>query len=232
MEVKKSPKVDLENKKSLFLQIGFILSLSIVLIAFEWTSSSSSRREMQTIDEGAVEEDITPITRNEEKPAPPPSLAKVLDVLNIVEDNAKIDEELIIQDSESDQNTQVEVTNNVVTSPSKIEEEEIEEAPVFFIVEEMPEFPGGPTEITKFITHNIKYPIIAQENGVQGRVYVTFVVNGKGEVENVKIARGVDPSLDREAVRVVETMPKWKPGKQRNKPVKVSFTIPVNFVLQ
>jgi len=96
----------------------------------------------------------------------------------------------------------------------------------------MPEFPGGEIELRKYIGKSVKYPVIAQENGIQGRVYISFVVSKKGEVTEVKVARGVDPNLDKEAIRVVKAMPKWKPGKQRGKAVKVSYTVPINFVLQ
>jgi TonB family protein len=103
---------------------------------------------------------------------------------------------------------------------------------IFFIVEEMPEFPGGESELRKFIANNIKYPEVAQQNGIQGRVYVTFVVDKNGEVANARIARGVDPELDREALRVVNSLPQWTPGKQRGKEVNVSYTVPINFALQ
>lgn len=103
---------------------------------------------------------------------------------------------------------------------------------IFFIVEEMPEFPGGESELRKFIANNIKYPEVAQQNGIQGRVYVTFVVDKNGEVANARIARGVDQELDREALRVVNSLPQWIPGKQRGKEVNVSYTVPINFALQ
>ncbi|WP_372950125.1 TonB family protein [Mariniphaga sp.] len=106
------------------------------------------------------------------------------------------------------------------------------EEQIFFIVEDMPEFPGGELELRKFIANNIEYPKAAQENGVQGRVYVTFVVDKNGEVANAKIARGVDPALDKEALRVVNSLPKWIPGKQRGQSVNVSYTVPINFALQ
>jgi TonB family protein len=106
------------------------------------------------------------------------------------------------------------------------------EEQIFFIVEDMPEFPGGEPELRKFIANNIEYPAIAQEKGIQGRVYVTFVVDKNGEVANARIARGVDPSLDKEALRVVNSLPKWTPGKQRGEAVNVSYTVPINFALQ
>ena len=228
MDIKKSLRADLENKKSIFMQIGLIIALAIVLVAFEWTSSTRAIDQSTMISEGVVEEEIIPITRAEEVKTPPPPPPKALDVLTIVDDDVKVADVEII-DSESDDNTTVEVVKIEQTATV---EEEMEDAPVFVLVEEMPEFPGGPAAITKFIGENTKYPAIAVENGIQGKVYVSFVVNAKGKVENVKIVRGVDPSLDKEAVRVIESMPMWKPGKQRNKPVKVSYTMPVTFKLQ
>ena len=115
----------------------------------------------------------------------------------------------------------------------KLDIDEIEEdSQVFFVVEEMPEFPGGSLALRQFIAGSIKYPVVAQENGIQGKVYVTFVVGKKGDIQNARIARGVDPSLDKEALRVVNILPTWKPGKQRGKNVRVSYTVPINFVLQ
>lgn len=105
------------------------------------------------------------------------------------------------------------------------------ENPVFFQVEEMPEFPGGHGALRTFISNNVRYPKVAQENGIQGKVYVTFVVDSDGSITNAKIARGVDPSLDQEALRIVNELPKWQPGKQRGQFVKVSYTVPISFAL-
>ena len=176
----------------------------------------------------AVEEEIIPITREQEGKPPPPPPPKVIEVLNIVDDNVKIDDELMIEDSEADDKTLIDVAP-VISAPK---EEEEETAEVFYIVEDMPEFPGGEAALRAYIAQQIKYPVIAQENGIQGKVYVTFVVGKDGSVSNPTIARGVDASLDKEALRVVNTLPKWKPGKQRGKPVNVSYTVPINFVLQ
>jgi len=227
MEVKKSPKADLENKKSVFMQIGLVVTLAVVLIAFEWTTTDVDVSQFEMVDDLEAEEEIMPITRQEEvKPPPPPPPPKVADVLNIVEDDVELDEELDIEDTEMEEDTEVDF------SDLAMDEEEAEDAPVFFIVEEMPEFPGGEEALRRFIAQSVKYPVIAQENGIQGRVYVSFVVNTKGAVTDVKIARGVDPNLDKEAIRVVKSMPAWTPGKQRGKAVKVSYTVPINFVLQ
>ena len=227
MEVKKSPKADLESKKSVFMQIGLVAVLAMVLIAFEWTTTDVDVSQFEMVEDLEAEEEIMPITRQEEvKPPPPPPPPKVADVLNIVEDDVELDEELDIEDTEMDQDTEIDFADLAM------EEEEEEDAPVFFIVEGMPEFPGGEVELRKYIAKSVKYPVIAQENGIQGRVYISFVVSKKGEVTDVKVARGVDPNLDKEAIRVVKAMPKWKPGKQRGKAVKVSYTVPINFVLQ
>src|SRR5690554_3979529 len=228
MEVKKTPKADLESKKTVFLQIGLVVVLSLVLVAFEWTSTDVNVDFSLQEEDIEVEEEIIPITRQEEvKPPPPPPPPAVADILNIVEDDVELDEELEIMDTEMSQDDIVDFSNLVFEEETRDEGGEI-----FMIVEEMPEFPGGPEALQRYLSQSVRYPVIAQENGIQGRVYIQFVINQNGEVTNATILRGVDPSLDREALRVVEAMPKWKPGKQRNRPVRVSYTVPINFVLQ
>jgi len=227
MELKKTPKADLENKKQLYFMIGLVLALGIMLVGFEWTSKPSKADSLGTVGAVAIEEEIIPITREQEVKPPPPPPPKVIEVLNIVDDDVKIDDELII-DTEADDKTLIDVAP-VISAPK---EEEEETAEVFFIVEDMPEFPGGEAALRAYIANSIKYPVIAQENGIQGKVYVTFVVGKDGSVSNATIARGVDPSIDKEALRVVNSLPKWKPGKQRGKAVNVSYTVPINFVLQ
>lgn len=228
MELKKSPKADLENKRNTFVQIGLVISLGLCLLAFEWTNKVKQTASLGSIAQQEVEDEIIPITRQEEvKPPPPPPPPKVVEVLNIVDDQTDIDEELDIQDSEADDKTVIDVAPII-----RQEEEEAEESQVFYIVEDMPEFPGGELALRKFIANAIKYPVIAQENGIQGKVYVNFVVDKDGSITNAKISRGVDASLDKEALRVVNSLPKWKPGMQRGKPVRVSYTVPISFVLQ
>ena len=230
MELKKSEKADLENKKNVFLLIGLVAALGITLLAFEWTTKPAELASLGTLDASAVEEEVIPITRQEEmKTPPPPPPQTVVEVLNIVDNNAQVNDDLSIFDSEADNETFVDVAPIV---QAKEEKEEAEEAQVFFILEEMPEFPGGEAALRAFIAKSINYPVIAQENGIQGKVYVTFVVDKDGGISEAKIARGVDPSLDKEALRVVNSLPKWKPGKQRGKPVRVSYTVPISFVLQ
>ena len=171
---------------------------------------------------------MVPITEQEEpKQAPPPPEApKVEEVLQIADNDANV-EETTIQSNE-DKGEAVEIKY----VPAVVEEEEVEEQQIFQVVEEMPEFPGGMAECMKFLAKNIKYPTIAQENGTQGRVIVQFVVNRDGSIVDAKVVRSVDPYLDKEALRVINTMPKWKPGMQRGKPVRVKFTVPVMFRLQ
>ena len=230
MELKKSPKADLENKKNIFFLVGLVLALGIMLVAFEWTTKPKKADSLGTLQTQDVEEEFIPITREPEvKPPPPPPPPQVVEVLNIVDNDVKIEDELEIEDSEADEATVIDVAP--VVSNVKEEEEE-EESEIFYIVEEMPEFPGGELALRKYIANAINYPVIAQENGIQGKVYVTFVVGKDGSIQDARIARGIDPSLDKEALRVVNTLPKWKPGKQRGQPVRVSYTVPINFVLQ
>jgi len=228
MEIKKSPKADLEGKKTTWLLIGFVLILAVMFVAFEWTE----RDKQVTTDSGAempdFEEEMVPITEMEEpKQAPPPPEApKVEEVLQIAENDADVQETAIQSSEDNNQAVDIKYVAPVV------EEEEPEEAEIFMVVEEMPEFPGGMAECLKFLGKNIKYPTIAQENGVQGRVIVQFVVNQDGSIVDPVVVRSVDPYLDKEALRVIKTMPKWKPGKQRGKAVRVKYTVPVTFKLQ
>jgi protein TonB len=227
MQVKKSPKADLENKKTVFMQIGLVVVLSLVLIAFEWTSTDVNVDYSLMEEEVEVEEEIIPITRQDElKPPPPPPPPVVADILNIVEDDVELEDELEIMDTEMDQDALVDFSNMVM------EDETRDDGQVFMVVEIMPEFPGGEEALTRYLNSSIKYPVIAQENNIQGRVFVQFVVSPTGEITNATILRGVDPSLDREALRVVQAMPKWKPGMQRSRPVRVSYTVPIYFQLQ
>ena len=228
MEIKKSPKADLEGKKTSNLLIGAILTLSVLFIGFEW----SERDKKVTTDTGietlVFEEEIIPITEQEQpKQAPPPPEApKVEEVLEIMYNDSEVEESTI----QASDDTQAAV--EVKYTPVEVEEEEVEEQQIFQVVEEMPEFPGGMGECMKFLSKNIKYPTISQENGVQGRVIVQFVVNRDGSIVDPVVVRGVDPYLDKEALRVISTMPKWKPGKQRGKAVRVKYTVPVMFRLQ
>jgi periplasmic protein TonB len=228
MELKKSEKANLEKKKGLFLQIGMVTVLALLLIAFEWTTREVGTGSLGELADVIMEEEIIPITRPEEiQPPPPPPPPQVTETLEIVEDDVDIDDELFIDDVEARPDVRIEFRQMMVA------EEEAEEAEIFFIVEDMPDFQGGGQDaFRRFIAENLRYPQIAAENGIQGRVFVQFVVNEDGSVSDAKVVRGVDPSLDREALRVVMSSPRWTPGRQRGQPVRVAFTFPINFVLQ
>ena len=227
MEIKKSESANLENKKFTWILLGFVLVLAAHFVAFEWTQYEQEFSG-DIIDSGDIilEEEIVPITMPEKKTVPPPPQAvSQAEVLNIVEDDAEIEETTIV--SNEDQVEFVEITNDV---PIVVEEPE-EEDQIFQVVEEDASFPGGTAELMKYLHKNIKYPSICQEQGIQGRVIVQFVVEKDGSITDVQVIKAINPYLDKEAVRVVSTMPKWSPGKQRGKPVRVRFTLPVTFRL-
>ena len=215
MQPKKNPKVSLENKKGMFFQIGLAVTLFAILIAFEWKSYDKTNYNLGDLNLDDMEEEIIPITRQEVKPPPPPPPPP--EIIEIVEDEVEIEKELEIEETETDEDEIIEI------------EEDDEE--FFMVVENMPEFPGGDLGLMKFIQKNVRYPAIAKEYNITGKVYVSFIVDKQGNVTNVKIVRGVDKNLDAEAVRVVSSLPKYKPGKQRGKAVRVMFTIPINFTL-
>ncbi|MCD7925623.1 MAG: energy transducer TonB [Bacteroides sp.] len=226
MEIKKSPKADLEGKKTTWLLLGYVFILALMFVAFEWTDRDKQVTTDTGITDVVFEEEIIPITEQEQKQAPPPEAPKVEEVLQIVENDAKVEESTIQNSEETGQAVEVKYV------PVQVEEEEPEEQQIFQVVEEMPEFPGGMGECLKFLGNNIKYPTISQENGVQGKVIVQFVVNKDGSIVDPVVVRSVDPYLDKEALRVIKAMPKWKPGKQRGKAVRVKYTVPVTFKLQ
>lgn len=226
MEIKKSPKADLEGKKSTWMLVGYVIVLAIMFVAFEWTERDKVIDTSQAIGDLVFEEEIIPITQQPENiPPPPPEAPSVAEVLDIVEDDADVEQTAIA--STEDVGERVEVKYVPV-----VEEEEPEEQTIFEVVENMPDFPGGQAALMQFLSKNIKYPTIAQENGTQGRVIIQFVVNRDGSVVDPVVVRSVDPYLDKEALRVISTMPKWTPGKQRGKPVRVKYTVPVQFRLQ
>jgi protein TonB len=227
MEVKKTDKANLEKSRGMFLQLGYVIVLGIVLLAFEWGTRPSELNSLGQLEDLDLEEEIIPITRQNQPPPPPPPPPQTTEVINIVEDDVEIEDELILDDTEADQDTEIEIVE------FEEEEEEVDEEQIFFIVEDMPLFQGQENNAFRtYIQQNLKYPLIAQENGVSGRVYVQFDISVKGEVTNIVVVRGVDPSLDKEAIRVVKSSPKWTPGKQRGRPVKVRFTFPIAFQLQ
>lgn len=229
MEVKKSEKASLSNKRLLFIEIGFVIALGAVLFAFEWSTKEKQTSILEAENQELIEEEIIPITQ--ETPPPPPEAPKIpilSDQIDIIDDDIKIEDN--IMNLEDDSNLGVEIMDYV----EEVKEETIEEEAIpFQLVEEKPSFMGGDANaFSKWVNERLVYPEIAKENGVQGKVMLQFTVNADGTVSNVVVVRGVDPSIDKEAVRVVSSSPKWKPGKQRDRAVKVTYTFPVIFQLR
>lgn len=222
MERKKNPEVDLEQRKSSFMWMGLLFALAIVLVAFEWKVFDKVNTGPAELNLDLIEEEIIP--QSIQKPPPPPPPPAPTTVIEIVDDEQEIEEELEIEDLEVQEDTEIEIIEEV--------QEEVIEEEVFTIVEEMPAFPGGEAKLFEYLGKNIKYPQIAKEAGISGVVYVNFVVGAQGNITDVKVLRGIGGGCDEEAVRVVKNMPKWKPGKQRGKPVKVSYNLPIRFSLK
>ena len=228
METKKTPKANLESKRPTWLLVGYVTVLAFMFVAFEWTRDirvDTSGR----INENVFEQDMEiPLTRQPElTPPPPPQVTPINDVLTIIDDDATAEETNFASLEETGEDV---VIKHI---PVTVDEEVVVEDDIFVVVEENPQFPnGGTAGLLQSLGKNIKYPTIPQENGTQGRVTVQFVVNKDGSIVDVKVIRGVDPYLDKEAVRVISTMPKWIPGKQRGVPVRCKFTVPVTFKLQ
>lgn len=232
MEIKKSSKANLENKRVLFVEIGLIIILAVILAAFEYKTYDKSVSLITAEVQQIIEEEQIPITM--ETPPPPPEIpqAPVLsDAIEIVDDDITIEEDIII-DTEDDKDFAIEIRDYISYTAAQEEAVEEEEIPLA-IVEEKPSFMGGDENtFTKWVHERIVYPEVAKENGVQGRVVLSFIVDADGYVKNVTVLRGVDPLIDKEAVRVVSSSPKWKPGRQRDKTVRVRYNFPINFQLR
>lgn len=230
MEVKKSPKANLENKKLFYRELGLIIALGVILCAFEWSTSEKAETVIQQEEAPVVEVEQIPVTT--EAPPPPPEAPKVpvlSDMIEVVDDDIVVDTDLFIS-LEDDVDMGVEIMDYV----AEVAEETIEEAPIpYTLVEEKPSFMGGDAnEFTKWVYSKIVYPVVARENGISGRVTLQFTIESDGSLTNIKVLRGIDQSLDQEAVRVVSMSPKWTPGKQRDKAVRVTYTFPIMFQLR
>jgi protein TonB len=231
MEVKKSSKADLEKDKSLNFLMGLVLGFAILFVGFEYGEKDIEISLVSGITAIIEEEEIEATEQPNEPPppAPEPEQVQIAEVINLVEDN--IQTETFDFSSEDDaSHAQTEVY--VAPVAAVIEEEEVDENYVFVTVEKHPVFPGGEGALLKWISDNMVYPTIAAENGISGRVTCQFVVNVDGSVTDVEVVRGRDQYLDKEAIRVLKMLPKFTPGEQRGKPVRVRYSVPVNFKLQ
>lgn len=230
MEAKKNSRASLENKRTLFFEIGLIAALAVVLTSFEWNSAT---KEVASISAGRIsliDDETIPITQ-QETPPPPENIKEpvISEDIQIVENDVKINTEFFSPD---DNNEPIKIVPYIEQS-NKTEDEEVEEFIPFAIVEDKPTFQGGDANtFTKWVYGNIVYPELAIENGIQGRVTVQFTIDKDGSVKDVQVLRGADSTLDKEAVRVISKSPKWSPGKQRGKAVKVKYTFPIIFQMR
>ncbi len=226
MELKKSPKADLKNKRGLLLEIGLLISLGVVILAFAYTPSEH-RIEQVDMDYGPVEEEMTEITRQDQKPPEPPKKVEVkvmADLLQIVDNDTKVTTEVDFTEFDAD----TEIIQTV-----EIEEEVIEDDQPFLKAEKMPSFQGGDlATFRNWVQSQLKYPQIAAENGISGQVILSFVIERNGKLTNIEVLRTPDRSLADEAIRVLKKSPDWSPGLQRNKAVRVKYTLPVVFKIQ
>lgn len=228
IENKKSEKANLENKKNIFFLIGLVVALSSVLCAFEWkTSASDPVMEFDTHDYTPEEYTFIPRTPAEKKEIPKPMVQ--IEVIKLVENDQHVDDIFADFSSEPDDGLEIDFSQPIF-QPKENDADKTDE--IFIAVEIMPEFPGGKQALISYLANNVKYPLIAQENGIKGKVYVSFVIDELGNINDVDLLRGVDSALDKEALRVVRGMPKWKPGKQAGKAVKVRYTVPIYFELR
>lgn len=223
MEPRKYPEADIRKKTDIYFMVGLTVALGLTYAAFSFTTSDQVDNSMMVVEQLEEVEEMTDITRQEQPPPPPPPPPQTIEV---IEDDSDV-EEAEIEDTEIDQETVIEpIVQEQVEVVEQTKEQE-----VFMVVEDMPEFPGGEAKMFKYIAENVEYPPLARENNIQGRVTVQFVVDENGKIIDVKVLKGIGWGCDEAALKVVNSMPRWKPGKQRNKAVRVRFVIPIRFVL-
>jgi protein TonB len=232
---RKTPEANLENKRGTWRALGFVAALSLLLSSFAWTSYDIRVRQKLVAAQEIMEDEIIPV--NAITPPPPPPPPQQTTMIEIVDDDVEIVEELVIADIELNEETEIEIIEEE-------EEEEVEEDVPFMVVENMPALEAckelrdeernqcTQLEIIRYVSENTEYPAIAKDAGIQGTVYVFFVVGKDGKVKDAKVLREVDPRLDKEALRVVKSLPTFEPGQQRGKPVSVQYTIPVRFTIR
>ena len=224
MEAKKTPKADLVNKSGMFLNLGLAVSVAVVLFAFEYKSyDDRALMDLGTVDDAFEELLDIPIT---EQPPPPPPPPVEQPVIQEVPDEVEIEEIEVNFDVDVKEET---VIKEVVIAEAPPVEEKADQ--IFDVVETMPTPPGGMEGWNKYLSNNLKYPTQARRMGIEGTVYVVFVVNTDGSIQDVEILRGIGGGCDEEAMRVVQAAPKWEPGKQRGKPVRVKMRLPIRFKL-
>lgn len=225
----KTKRADLENKKTVFFQTGLAIALTLVLLAFEWPTKKDINLDLAIAGTSDFDIEMIPITRPDDiKPPPPPPVILTPQIINIVDNEVDVKDNTNIFKDIDDK-----TFNAILENPIIIEDEkEVDEAIPFMLIENKPSFMGGDyNSFNKWVFSNLRYPELAAQNGIQGRVTLEFTIETDGSVANVRVVKGVDSLLDAEALRVVSSSPKWSPGMQRGKPAKVSFIFPVTFKL-
>lgn len=224
----KTLNINLEELRFIFRELGVIIVLGFVLFCFELKSYESPGLDLNFKNRVEIQEELVDITHHAKPPPPPPSIYKSTQLIAIVENDMDVEDDLEIN-VEADQETVIE---DYIPPPVEEEqEEEQEEEMIFVIVESMPSFPGGDEARLKYLGEHIKYPMMAREAGIQGKVFVQFVVETDGSITDVKVIRGIGGGCDEEALRLIKNMPRWNPGLQRNVPVRVRFNMPIHFML-
>jgi periplasmic protein TonB len=226
MESKKTNRANLENKRGIFLRIGFIIALAVCLLAFEW-HTSEKKVVINYGSHGEYINEILPINTVQNRPVPPPPAQRAIYTINIVDGPDEIDNDCPRLDAGAESNP---INPSSLLLPD--EPTDPKEDSIFRVVQNAPEFPGGLTAMYAYIRNNIVYPKMAREVNIQGTVFLSFVVEKDGSLSDIQIIRSPDQLLSDEAARVVASMPYWMPGKQRGRPVRVSFSLPIKFTLQ
>ncbi len=228
MELKKNPKADLEKRRGLYLEIGLVVILVASLVAFNVKSYDKEEKVQFERQASEEQEEIVIQTQQEElPPPPPPEQPEVTTEFEVIDDDKEVKNELVVNAEVNEDTKNIEIVQVKVE-----EEEEEEETQIFTVVENDPEFPGGMDALYKYLRENIKYPQLARENNITGKVYVTFVVERDGSIAQPRVLKDIGGGCGAEAIRVVKSMPKWTPGKQRGKAVRVQFNLPVSFNLR
>ena len=223
MKPKKNPKINIEDIKSrsVYILSGLVLVTAFILCLFEYKKIDLAGVNIKSSLTSLEDEEVLEIMPNIPEPPQPPQPPPPPDEIEVLKDEDEREEtDIIIIDQEAD--------DDIVIELEKEPEPVVEK--IFDVVEENPEFKGGMAKLYEFIGNNTQYPKMAEENGIQGKVFVQFVVCKDGTIKDVKVVKGVHKTLDSEAVRVVKTMPKWNPGKQRGKSVNVNYTLPIKFI--
>jgi protein TonB len=227
MIAKKTDKGNLENKRGLFLLVGFAVVLALIYAGFELFANEDKAPAFELNDDEFITVVDDDVIATDQTPPPPPEAPQQQQevVLNIVENNIQVNTDISFDVEFNEDEAIVDVTDAEV----EVVDEGSEEDPPMMFTEEMPEFPGGDEALLAFLTREIQYPEVARNNGITGTVLIEFVVEKDGRVSNAKVKVPLFPECDKEAVRGVMAMPKWKPGKNMGKPVRCFFQVPVTF---